>query len=407
MKRNRQNKQSTPFWLAAFLLPLSACSESITPSLSFDFPSLAGKDIQCYYYEGNKVDTLSLRLDPNGKGEAIFPANYQGYVQIVNESFYIEGIVGEENARIESADQYPTADNARFVHSPENDFFSSMMKKLQEEQPTADTQKTLETSPLYAARFIEINEFVKMLFQPDAQPTPERTAYIKDYLLNRMNWEALYTAGPLWRLIHNYHIYLFNDENPERPLPETQRLYAAAVISLLQKTKDPYRAAIAGNAIDESEGLRWTLAKRELDAFIAKQHIPIDSTVLSKSIQIAAGVKAPAIEGMSDLSKKVVIFYNSACGHCVEEMTALKTFYPALQAQGYEVVSVSADTEEEAFQAYIQDFPWEYKLCDFTGFGGKTFEDYGVMLTPAFFVVDKNGVITGRYTEAEELQPVF
>ncbi|MFV0539444.1 MAG: peroxiredoxin family protein [Dysgonomonas sp.] len=66
---------------------------------------------------------------------------------------------------------------------------------------------------------------------------------------------------------------------------------------------------------------------------------------------------------------------------------------------GVRVVSLSSDHLKESFEKDKKHFPWadNDKLCDFQGFSGKNFLNYGIMSTPTFFLIDKDGIVIRRY----------
>jgi hypothetical protein len=81
----------------------------------------------------------------------------------------------------------------------------------------------------------------------------------------------------------------------------------------------------------------------------------------------------------------------------------LKKQYAFLQQKGIRVITLSADESEEVFEYHSKNFPWKDKLCDYKGFGGENFLKYGIVGTPTFYFIAKDGTILGRYAILTEI----
>jgi hypothetical protein len=114
--------------------------------------------------------------------------------------------------------------------------------------------------------------------------------------------------------------------------------------------------------------------------------------------KLGKGSRVPELSfGALPKGKVLLVFYESGCNACENEMQQLKGNYPLLREKGYEVVSVAADKDEQVFRNTSEGFPWTAKYCDFQGFSGTDFRNFGVIGTPAFHVIDEQGVLQGRY----------
>jgi hypothetical protein len=87
-----------------------------------------------------------------------------------------------------------------------------------------------------------------------------------------------------------------------------------------------------------------------------------------------------------------------------EKLKKLAKQYPGLKKKGYEVVSIAADNDRVTFENYAARLPWKDRYCDFEGFAGKDFRNYGVIGTPTFYVIDGQGMIQGRYARVEDIE---
>ena len=99
----------------------------------------------------------------------------------------------------------------------------------------------------------------------------------------------------------------------------------------------------------------------------------------------------------------LLIFYETGCGNCHNELEELKNKYSLLSGNQIRVISISADISEEVFEYTSSGFPWEDKICDFEGFDGMNFRNYGIVGTPTFILIDQDGIVRSRYAQLKEL----
>jgi cytochrome oxidase Cu insertion factor (SCO1/SenC/PrrC family) len=85
-------------------------------------------------------------------------------------------------------------------------------------------------------------------------------------------------------------------------------------------------------------------------------------------------------------------------------MTKLSEWYGELQKEGYEVVSIAADLDEEIYKSMAKAYPLKDKYCDYQGLSGKDFINYNVTGTPTFYLIDEKGIIRGIYARVEDIK---
>ena len=117
---------------------------------------------------------------------------------------------------------------------------------------------------------------------------------------------------------------------------------------------------------------------------------------------LSPGHQAPKLSLSDSISiepfNSLVIFYETGCGNCDNELLQLRGNYQILQERNIRVISVSADMDETVYKKNADVFPWEQKLCDYKGFEGVNFRNYAIVGTPTIYVIDGKGMITGRYS---------
>lgn len=136
----------------------------------------------------------------------------------------------------------------------------------------------------------------------------------------------------------------------------------------------------------------------------ANEHSIIASRILTAS-RLERGGIAPPLTGMDDTiyPNTIIVFYDTSCGNCEWQMEQLADNYDEITEKDFSIISVSADNNEETFQGKSKEFPWKDKLCDFQGFEGQNFINYGVIHTPVFYLIDSKGEVKGKYARIDKI----
>jgi peroxiredoxin len=289
-----------------------------------------------------------------------------------------------------------------------NDSDSSTLKPFFEEalhkQELAYNHLQEETanSPLYAARFAQIVDITRGLPPTLATNQGETGKLLKDFVLNKLDIPALYTSGHWAGVLDEFmNWYTSNDTVRAAFIPD--------VMHLLKRTSsDEAYAALAEKAISLCEKKSWQDQQIELAFFLLNDDrikVPTGRVAsLYTQLKIRKGSKAPALtQGALPKKKTILVFYDSSCGNCTAQLEKLSELYPQLVKQGYEVVSVSSDSDKDIFEAYKEKLPWKAVYCDFEGFAGKNFLNYGIVGTPTIYLIDGNGIVQGRYAKTADI----
>lgn len=87
-------------------------------------------------------------------------------------------------------------------------------------------------------------------------------------------------------------------------------------------------------------------------------------------------------------------FWASWCGPCIQEATDLKQLYASYHEKGFNIVSVSLDSNREKWLAAIKkyDLPWTH-LSSVKGFKDPAAIEYGVSAIPFIVLIDQQGNI--------------
>jgi len=402
-------------------------------NVEINFPFHANNSILLTLKNGIKNDTIyNGKLDASGKVAVAIPAaskNYSGMVGLILENGSgVDFIINNENPIIKCDEEYPYGGNVIFENSPENYSLQSWflqqvvcqqkigllseLKKnyteetafslaldeellsLQKEQQALKAR--LETSDLYAARFIEqynfLNERVSHLVFADSLQMAQVRTFVRDSL----DVESLYTSG-LWFQTLNGLLALYDNG-----MPNHKDFIADMSLLLKRCEQDKTYMGLAEDLFAICESTGWNHMEEQLAHFIVNDGRISNPTgrlkMLITLFKLTKGSQAPALsQGELPAGRFLLVFYESGCGPCENEMQALRANYPLLKQKGVEVVSVSADRDKDVFNNTARLFPWTDKYCDLEGFNGINFKNYGVIGSPTFYLVDENKTIEGRY----------
>jgi hypothetical protein len=418
---------------------LSFLSYGYAQNLHFDFSAMGGDTLKLYYNHGNKIDSMAVELNQTGKADVRFPrSGFKGMVQLYNpKAGAMEFILAEPDLHLVCKGDQINLGSVGFPGSEENGFLyrtfnrkaqllgqlgwlmqgellykpdttlGALLKKesagVQNKLALADD--SIARSPLYAARFLEVAGFTDRLYEAEQQQHPEKAKRVCDEMENTLNLAALYTSGQLWGNVHNHYINLFNRIHAA----DKQEQYTASILKTATRLDALVREGFFAATIRECELFGWSGAEET----IIKSIISIypDMELKDGQLRRLTGIfrtseesKAPALTGAKlTPAPTLLLFYESGCGNCEVQIGELKKHYSLLQQKGIRVITIAADGSEEVYVQNAKSFPWEDKLCDYKGFEGENFLRYGIVGTPTFYFIDKNGIIIGRYATLEEV----
>jgi len=100
----------------------------------------------------------------------------------------------------------------------------------------------------------------------------------------------------------------------------------------------------------------------------------------------------------------LVDFWATWCKPCIHELPNLQKTYQAQHEDGFEVIAISLDTEEDTLRSFVKarDLPWNVI------FGGKGWDtplakQFGVSGIPATFLIGKDGSLKASALFGDEL----
>jgi len=402
------------FLISVFVLwTLASSAQKIT----IDLPHFADKEYVWVVFVGEKLDTVARgTLDMNGQTVLTVPPAYKNWQGMSNCLLASGGglqliLNGEKDFTGGCAVAAPTVNDIYYTGSEENSFLLEQYKRQQgllskasaiaaamqaytPEEPFykavskekkalekryAKLQRQTAESPLFAARIRQISDFCSGIGSRLDLTEKEMIEEGRQYAREVVDFSQLWNSG-MWKPFFSQWINLEMSQ-------KNDSLLVADSHAILAREQD--------------DNMRMILVKKMLLLFTqyGKENL---LSQLGMEDLLSPGNQAPKLY-LPDSTRIVptnslVIFYESGCGNCENELVQLRGNYPVLQARNIRVISVSADTDEDVYKKNADTFPWEQKLCDFKGFDGMNFRNYAVIGTPTIYVIDGKGTITGRYS---------
>ena len=241
----------------------------------------------------------------------------------------------------------------------------------------------INQSSLYAARLIEILSCLTSTGGFFNQSQEAVRFAQQKFIAEKLDFNDLYTSG-FWQLTMDFW-YELNMENDAQLLSDSRKM--------LDRVSDIY---IRRELTQSFIRLFSQYGKDYLLAELGTEYLtmPLNGQ-LAPEIQIGETSFLP--------KNSLLVFYETGCGSCHNELEILKNRYSLLADNQIRVISIAADISQEVFEYTSSGFLWEDKICDFDGFDGVNFRNYGIVGTPTFVLIDQEGIVRGRYAQLKEL----
>lgn len=390
-------------------------------TIDVELPYYAARDYYFCLLEGNRQDTIFRgALNSKGKATINLPENYRGVGRLsVKEYGKIWNIIinGNEDISI-CPSQSPRRgeEESSAVYSFENSFLSDALarqnKIIQDYYQAANQQqsqaqsfvlalpevrlsgleadykafrKEIADSPLYAARMVEILNCLSGMGSSFHVSQEEVLEEQRSFIVNKADFNDLYTSG-FWQPVLEAWVQI-TSVNDSLLLSDARHMIDRCGNDI------PIRREV-------TQAIIRMFSKYAKDNLLAE----LGTEYLTMPLN---GQLAPQIvlaDGSSFLPKSsLIVFYETGCGNCHYELEALKGKYRLLLDNNIRVISIAADVGEEVHEETSATLPWTDKLCDYKGFEGKNFIDYGIVGTPTYILTDSEGIVRGRYAQLREL----
>lgn len=424
---------------------------SYAQNIDISLSKHGGEEYTLVLWKGLTADTVASGiLNANGTFRIVIPEwnnDYKGMANFrLSKGGGVDFILSGKDLGISSNAVDLNINNVIITNSDDNDMlvreFGKMQRLNQQSQllpaltntyvPTDPFSKSLSqeldkvliakknyysylaTSPLYAARFLQINKYLEDILLAYVK-SPAEIESLRVYGRDSLDVKALYTSS-LWYNVVDYWSALYRNKY----VSQAEKAFGEDGIKILSRIEDQeIFEEFAINLINISEITNWPTTTLAIADYIAstgrvKNHSRNDLQNVLRITQTSSGKKAPLltldngqeveIESLNEGANSfLLIFYETSCGHCEEELRILSQQYENLKAKGVEIVSVSLDSSKEMFDILAPNFPWKNRLCDFKALQGDNFQKFGIIGTPTIYHIDKGGIIQGRHAKVKDI----
>ena len=449
-----------PLHVLAFFFVVCSGVAPAQHNLSGTFAAHGGAEVRLLGYNGVETQVLDQgTLTPEGGFQLNYPHAYvgMGLLQLKDAGSLLV-ILSHEEVQL-TGNSIQALDNLSYAQSPENLLFVNYVKEENLRNQRYSGWKWLQDryqDPASASTLEQINQNIALLNQQRqdflaAIPTERYVSYYLPLRQFTADWAAALANNPerIPHLIAKFKTYDLSD----------QRLWQSGLMQefyeghfmllegydnneagylLIKESIDHIVAMLSGHEeklLTVSEHLFHFFEERSL--FEAAAHLSVamltqnGCTVegelerrFEQYSSMKEGNRAPDIvfetaagqqkkgfkkqeNTLYDIksSYKLVAFWASWCEHCMKEIPKLQSAYFKLQEKDVEVVAISLDNDQVAFQAGSGGHTW-YSYCDFKKWDSPAVQDYYVFATPSFYLLDADNKILKKIKSVAQLEAI-
>jgi thiol-disulfide isomerase/thioredoxin len=146
-----------------------------------------------------------------------------------------------------------------------------------------------------------------------------------------------------------------------------------------------------------------------VDALSQYKNLSIGSKAPEFTIKIEKNKKKVSIK-LSELNsaeKYIIIFWNSGCPHCLDEIPQLQNFVKNYKKLKLKVIAVGLEDDNKTWKEKIKSFPEFINVLGLGKWDNEIGNKYGVKETPTYFVLDKAKHIIDKPYDFEALKVFF
>jgi predicted DCC family thiol-disulfide oxidoreductase YuxK len=418
---------------------LSVTQIVVAQQIEINLPAHKGQQLTVALKYGTRSDTIyHAALDDSGRAKIVLPKEHRGYrgmaTMKTGEYAIFDFIVAGEDFALSCTEEYPHGANVTFSGSSENaslqsefiaqhrrrvklDLLDELLSnydeadwfrpELTKEYRTLQSvqslfERELRESPLYAAKFIRYYNFMNREVGNLLLSNPEQMAQVRTYVCDSLDVDGLFTSG-LWFGTLNGLLALYDEGTPYH-----SDFIKDMSLLLKRASTDRIYAELAENLFAICESTGWGDLEEQLAYFLINDGRIGEPSgrlkMLMTLFKLSKGNRVPKLTfGALPKGKVALVFYETGCTACANEIEQLKSNYSLLQERGYEVVSIAADRDQQVFESTSESFPWKAKYCNYRGFEGDDFKNFGVIGTPTFYLINEKGILQGRFARMEDV----
>jgi thiol-disulfide isomerase/thioredoxin len=441
--------------ISSFAQAQFSINGTLTHSLETDWVVL-------YRIEGSKqkfVQNTTIKKDTlfiEGKMQTIGTFNFELPATAKASSYrvryrtrgtsFVDFIFNKENVSFTFHPDYPEQ-TILFSESKENITYKNYLKeiftqqqKLDSLQVTAIRNPELDLKKTYKTALIKINStqqtylestqqlyiypFIKASFRVNS---PEIKTNVKEYMSAILNTffepidfsnQALINSSFLLDRITDYVFYL----NYSEDATTQQALYKSAVETVFTKIKDSvFKKNVLEFLIEkfeENNSLRMIdfLFENYYDALPASLQNAEFKSEKIKLLATAIGRIAPdfswkdngkdfQLSTLNDAKNYVLVFWSTACSHCLKEIPELHAFLQ--DKKEIKVVAFSMETTDLGWNSMKASLPNWHHILGLNKWRNTVARTYNINATPSYFILDAAKKIIAKPASLEELKTLI
>lgn len=121
------------------------------------------------------------------------------------------------------------------------------------------------------------------------------------------------------------------------------------------------------------------------------------------TLQTKGKTKETTLHQLSVADNYLLIFWNSGCSHCLEQLPKIKTKIDGIDSKKIKVIAYGTQGDLPEWHKEIAKYPNFIHVIDPGNSDKFMGREYGVEMTPTFFILDKNKKIIVRPNTLDEL----
>ena len=423
-----------------FIIPLIVLGSSVFGqfTISGQLENYANKPVLVKVYENAELKLINnSKTDNNGNFIAKVPTKYNGFVRIDlptgenlslltdNKDLKFKTVTGQEiNSKLQviegsAQNEYNKVLALQPLNEIQNQVFPYLMQmyKPTDEFYTAMVKEDKRINDLKRSeKFSDLVTYINELNDLKQQAQNNRDASTIESILNHFSNDdlRLEQSGMFNDLIFAYintklstagnqniedNLIAATDEILGKTNIETTRGQNVLTAILKFVPKKEY-ANFHQKYVEKISGIKGKVTDQ------LKKKAGVSLTQVGQQVPNITFDKA--VKGKKSLydikaNQKLIVFWASWCPACQQEVPHIKEFYKDFKAKGGEIVAISLDYDQNAFESATKDLSW-YNYSDLLRWDSPIATEFGIESTPTLLLIDKDNKLIKKVSHISELE---
>jgi thiol-disulfide isomerase/thioredoxin len=301
----------------------------------------------------------------------------------------------------------------------DNEAFLEVFKRIETLQDESEKQSEgmfvqnfIKASRMYVPKSYEAPEVLvdnirKHYFDPIDFSNPVLLS--SDFISEKMT-NYVFTAMPMKEMTAEELVVVYK-ENIATIVEKIKPLDAEIQKTLLNVLWE--RMVMVENqeiAIHISDAYLTPLAKQLNETELVEQLAQYKRLAIGQVAPEFSWIKDNKTHKLSELATAenyIVVFWSSACSHCLKEMPKLKTFVNSQEKGKLQVIAIGLEDERDGWAEEIVFYPDFIHVLGLEKWENEIGNLYAVNATPTFFILDKDKRIINKPYGVKELKEFY